>query len=139
MKKLKNKKGFTLAELLIVVAIIAVLVAISIPVFGAQLKKAKHATDLANVRATYAELLVDEMVNLDKEDDDESIGKVELELDDLQAAATNGSDVAYKAGDPDATDIEGKKGMITVSLGDYEGTFLVDEDVTIKPKSTTTP
>ena len=29
----KNKKGFTLAELLIVVAIIAVLVAISIPIF----------------------------------------------------------------------------------------------------------
>ena len=33
-----NKKGFTLAELLIVVAIIAVLVAIAIPVFTAQLE-----------------------------------------------------------------------------------------------------
>ena len=29
----KNKKGFTLAELLLVVAIIGVLVAISIPIF----------------------------------------------------------------------------------------------------------
>ena len=39
----KNKKGFTLAELLIVVAIIAVLVAISIPVFAKQkLKARKH-------------------------------------------------------------------------------------------------
>ena len=35
----KNKKGFTLAELLIVVAIIAVLVAISIPIFTSQLEK----------------------------------------------------------------------------------------------------
>lgn len=35
----KNKQGFTLAELLIVVAIIAVLVAISIPIFSSQLKK----------------------------------------------------------------------------------------------------
>ena len=35
------KNGFTLAELLIVVAIIAVLVAISIPIFTGQLEKAK--------------------------------------------------------------------------------------------------
>ena len=43
MKKLKNKKAFTLAELLIVIAIIAVLVAIAIPVFNAQLDKAEKA------------------------------------------------------------------------------------------------
>ena len=54
MKK-NNKKGFTLAELLIVVAIIAVLVAISIPIFTAQLEKAREATDEANLRALYAE------------------------------------------------------------------------------------
>lgn len=57
MKKLNNKKGFTLAELLIVVAIIAVLVAISIPIFSAQLEKAREATDLANVRSAYAEVI----------------------------------------------------------------------------------
>ncbi len=56
MKK-NNKKGFTLAELLIVVAIIAVLVAISIPIFSAQLEKAREATDAANIRASYAEAM----------------------------------------------------------------------------------
>ncbi len=55
MKKM-NKKGFTLAELLIVVAIIAVLVAIAIPVFSSQLSKAKAATDAANIRSGYAEI-----------------------------------------------------------------------------------
>ena len=35
LKKLQSKKGFTLMEMLIVVAIIAVLVAIAIPVFNA--------------------------------------------------------------------------------------------------------
>ncbi|MDO4499991.1 MAG: prepilin-type N-terminal cleavage/methylation domain-containing protein [Erysipelotrichaceae bacterium] len=50
-----NKKGFTLAELLIVVAIIAVLVGISIPVFTTQLEKSREAVDLANIRAAYAE------------------------------------------------------------------------------------
>lgn len=54
-KKVKeNKKGFTLAELLIVVAIIAVLVAISIPIFTTQLEKARESTDAANLRAAYA-------------------------------------------------------------------------------------
>ena len=51
----KNNKGFTLAELLIVVAIIAVLVAIAIPIFTTQLEKSKQATDAANVRSAYAE------------------------------------------------------------------------------------
>ncbi len=51
----KNKKGFTLAELLIVVAIIAVLVAVAIPVFNSQLDKAKVAVEQANARSTYAE------------------------------------------------------------------------------------
>ncbi len=55
MKKTNNKKGFTLAELLVVVAIIAVLVAIAIPIFTSQLEKAREATDLANIRAMYAE------------------------------------------------------------------------------------
>lgn len=59
MKKLfkKDQKGFTLAELLIVVAIIAVLVAISIPIFTSQLEKSREATDLANIRAAYAEVM----------------------------------------------------------------------------------
>ncbi len=43
----KNNKGFTLAELLIVVAIIAVLVAIAIPVFTSQLEKSRESTDAA--------------------------------------------------------------------------------------------
>ncbi|MDD6450148.1 MAG: prepilin-type N-terminal cleavage/methylation domain-containing protein [Lachnospiraceae bacterium] len=47
----QNKKGFTLAELLIVVAIIAVLVAISIPIFTAQIRKARLAANKANARA----------------------------------------------------------------------------------------
>jgi len=55
-KLTKNKKGFTLAELLIVVAIIGVLVAISIPIFSAQLEKAREATDQANIRNAYAEV-----------------------------------------------------------------------------------
>jgi len=55
MRKLRSKKGFTLAELLIVVAIIGVLAAIAIPTFGSAVTKAKQAADDANIRAAYAE------------------------------------------------------------------------------------
>lgn len=54
MKTLRNKKGFTLAELLIVVAIIAVLVAIAIPVFTTRLEQSRETTDIANLRSAYA-------------------------------------------------------------------------------------
>lgn len=54
LKKLNNKKGFTLMEMLIVVAIIAVLVAVAIPTFTSALNKAKAGTDLANIRSGYA-------------------------------------------------------------------------------------
>ena len=53
MKK-QNQKGFTLAELLIVVAIIAVLVAIAIPVFTKRLEASRETTDIANLRSAYA-------------------------------------------------------------------------------------
>jgi len=61
MFKKLNKKGFTLAELLIVVAIIGVLVAISIPIFTGQLKKARLATNQANARAAYAAAVAEEL------------------------------------------------------------------------------
>ena len=56
---MKRKRGFTLAELLIVVAIIAVLVAVAIPVFGGQMEKSKQTVDMANMRAAYAVLIAD--------------------------------------------------------------------------------
>lgn len=52
----QNKNGFTLMEILIVIAIIAVLIAVAIPVFASQLEKAREATDLANVRSAYAKV-----------------------------------------------------------------------------------
>lgn len=52
--KLKKQGGFTLVEMLIVVAIIAILIAISIPMVNSSLDKAKQATDDANLRAAKA-------------------------------------------------------------------------------------
>ena len=69
MKK-NNRKGFTLAELLIVVAIIGVLVAISIPIFTAQLEKSREAVDESNIRAAYAEVMAAALTDSKKNEGD---------------------------------------------------------------------
>ena len=53
----RASRGFTMMEMLIVVAIIAILVAIAIPIFSNQLERVREATDAANIRAAYAEAL----------------------------------------------------------------------------------
>jgi len=50
-KKAGKKKGFTLVEMMVVVAIIAVLTSIVIPVVGTHVTKARAATNAANLRA----------------------------------------------------------------------------------------
>ena len=68
----KNNKGFTLAELLIVVAVIAVLVAVAIPSFTNQLEKSRQAVDVSNLRAAYAAAKV---CAIDQMIDSEVMGK----------------------------------------------------------------
>ncbi len=62
-EKLKKQGGFTLVEMLIVVAIIAILIAVSIPIVSYSLESARHSTDAANERAAKAEILITKMAN----------------------------------------------------------------------------
>ncbi len=53
MKKLLNKKGFTLIELIVVIAIIAILAAILIPALLNYLNAAQVAKNQSNARSNY--------------------------------------------------------------------------------------
>ena len=107
MFKKLNKKGFTLAELLVVVAIIGVLVAISIPIFTSQLEKAREATDMANIRAAYAEVVATGLTDPNKTHSTTVVMKqtknewqtsdtniAGISLSSLNSIATNGSSVS---------------------------------------------
>ncbi len=111
MKKM-NKKGFTLAELLIVVAIIAVLVAISIPIFSSQLERSREAVDAANIRAAYAEAAAEAITG----DKDSVSKKVTIK----QTTAGWDSDIDEIAGVKKANLPEVSKGdtvVVTVTAG----------------------
>lgn len=102
----KNNKGFTLAELLVVVAIIAVLVAISIPIFTTQLEKAREATDAANIRAAYAEMLVAVL-------DETSPAPVTIDLAQTQANWENEPDWPENMSVPDKPVAGANKAVIS--------------------------
>lgn len=128
MKK-RSKKGFTLAELLIVIAIIAILVAIMFPVFGAQLTKARLAADLSNVRAAYSEEVADQMLGgttLIPAGSDNEDFTITIQKSKLEAAVEYGSTVSFTPGS------DGAEGTVTVTLGSYSQTFHTDADVTIE-------
>lgn len=60
MKKLiRNKKGFTLIELIVVIAILAILAAILIPSITGYIEKANDATASANARSAYTVAALD--------------------------------------------------------------------------------
>lgn len=119
----RNSRGFTLAELLITVAIIGVLVAISILVFASQTEKSREATDLSNVRAAYAEVMA-EAITENMEYQAKTV-PLKQKQDDWQSADSvtiGGITHAKGEGDTDHwKGIPGAGGKCTVSFDSKKG------------------
>lgn len=81
-KKLTSRKGFTLMEMLIVVAIIVILLAIAVPYLTNALTTAKQTTDDANIKTAYTE----------------SILKDNLKLDGTNQAGVSGDQITFSDG-----------------------------------------
>lgn len=102
-----NKKGFTLIEMLIVIAIIAILVAIIVPVVGNSTTKAAAATDAANLRSAKAVLTI-AVVNGDLEKNSEGTA-VPREYGVTPVAKSEGADIFHYEIDDN--------GEVTVNFG----------------------
>ena len=137
LKKKMNKKGFTLAELLIVVAIIAVLVAISIPIFTSQLEKSRDAVTVSNIRAAYAEASAEYLSDTTKSGTAATVVKTA----DFKGVQTGFSGLESQL----PVSIGGSGDAVTADMGGTAGTyyltfsFTATGTVTISAASTTAP
>ena len=122
----KSRKGFTLAELLIVVAIIAVLVAVAIPVFGSQLEKSREAADLANVRAAYAKVLTEANMGIYNEPVTVDLKQKQDDWQSADVITIGGISHSVKDGDtPNWIGKPGAGGQCKISFDQEKGTKFV--------------
>lgn len=106
MKKL-NKKGFTLIELIVVIAILAILAAILIPSITGYISKAEQGRDSANCRALYSQVSMAVMLeNTPVPANDATVSglKVTYTIDDVNNVVNSdfkcvGASGTYKAPD----------------------------------------
>ena len=98
MKKL-NKKGFTIVELSIVIAVVAILSAVLIPTFSGIVNKAKDSAALQNAKNAYTEY-------------------ISTEIDYAEGETTDTLNMIYK---------ESEKRFVIVKAGELQDTVYATE------------
>ena len=110
--KRTNKKGFTLVELVIVIAIIAILAAVLIPTFAGVVRKANESAALQSARNAYTAIMAE----------------TDAKVEDVKGIETNGKKVLNVASKASPTEAE-----TIIDLADY---FNGDITVTFENSNT---
>ena len=103
MKK-TNKKGFTIVELVIVIAVIAILAAVLIPTFSGVVEKAKQSAALQKARNAYTESMA-------------------LTNADLTKLGTTGYETTELVADTGVTSVAYSESTFTVVVDGYTYTY----------------
>lgn len=121
-EKIRGNGGFTLVEMLIVVAIIAILVAVSIPLVGTSLENAAHSADAANERSAKAAIVIEKMMDPNLPEGtsyfyDAVNGKILQGMSFDEAKAVTGTYGKHRASGNDACDHEDCLLMVGIKDG----------------------
>ncbi|MCI7095187.1 MAG: type II secretion system GspH family protein, partial [Clostridiales bacterium] len=87
--KRNNKKGFTIVELVIVIAVIAILAAVLIPTFSSVIKKAKVNNDIQLVRNLNTALATDNKKHATMQSALDSAAEFGYDVAKINASATD--------------------------------------------------